>query len=148
MNWGGFSAAHSLRLVEEVPGLKLVFDTGNPVFQRDRSKPRPDGSFPWQDPLEFWQAVRDHVVHIHVKDARNPDQDGCEPEYTMPGEGHGRVREILADAVARHYDGWIAIEPHLATIFHAADEKDVEPEQCYRSYVDYGRRLQTIVADL
>ena len=27
MNWGGFSAAHTLRLVEEVPGLKLIFDT-------------------------------------------------------------------------------------------------------------------------
>ena len=26
MNWGGFSAEHTLRLLEEVPGLKLVFD--------------------------------------------------------------------------------------------------------------------------
>ena len=26
MNWGGFSADHTLRLLEEVPGLKLVFD--------------------------------------------------------------------------------------------------------------------------
>lgn len=48
MNWGGFSAQHSLRLVEEVPGLKLIFDTGNPVFQRDRSKPEPTlGKTPW-----------------------------------------------------------------------------------------------------
>ena len=62
MNWGGFSAEHTLRLVEEIPGLKLVFDTGNPVFQRDRSKPEP---FPWQDAFEFWEKVRDHVVHIH-----------------------------------------------------------------------------------
>ena len=60
MNWGGFSAEHTLRLVEEVPGLKLIFDTGNPVFQRDRSKPEPH---PWQDPLEFYEQVHEHVLH-------------------------------------------------------------------------------------
>lgn len=148
MNWGGFSADHTLRLVEEVPGLKLVFDTGNPVFQRDRSKLRADGTFPWQDPLEFWETVRDHVVHLHVKDCRNPDSDEVEPEYTMPGEGQARLREILADAKARGYDGWIAIEPHVATVFHAPDPTAVDWQQCYDSYVDYGRRLEALLAEL
>jgi len=36
MNWGGFSPEHTLRLIQEVPGIKLVFDTANPVFQLDR----------------------------------------------------------------------------------------------------------------
>ena len=31
MNYGGMSWRHTLELVENVPGLKLVFDTGNPV---------------------------------------------------------------------------------------------------------------------
>jgi len=31
MNWGGFSAEHTLRLIEEVPDMKLIFDTGNPT---------------------------------------------------------------------------------------------------------------------
>ncbi|WP_193214020.1 sugar phosphate isomerase/epimerase family protein [Luteolibacter marinus] len=145
MNWGGFSAEHTLRLVEEVPGLKLVFDTGNPVFQKDRSKPEP---FPWQDPFEFWQKVRDHVVHIHVKDCRNPVSDDVEPEYTMPGEGQAKVVEILTDAKARGYAGWVAIEPHVATVFHAADPTAVDWQQCYDSYVDYGRRMARIVAAL
>lgn len=142
MNWGGFSPAHTLRLVEEVPGLKLVFDTGNPVFQRDRSKPEP---YPWQDPFEFWQAVRDHVVHIHIKDCRYPASEGLEPVYTMPGEGEGKVREILSDAKARGYDGYLAIEPHVATVFHVKDQSQVDWQQCYDSYIDYGRKMETLL---
>jgi sugar phosphate isomerase/epimerase len=145
MNWGGFSADHTLRLIEEIPGLKLVFDTGNPVFQRDRSKPEPQ---PWQDAFEFWEKVRDHVVHIHIKDCHNPNADGVEPPYTMPGEGAAKVREILADAFSRGYDGWIAIEPHVATVFHAPDPSAVDWQQCYDSYVEYGRRMEKILAAL
>lgn len=145
MNWGGFSAEHSLRLVEEVPGLKLVFDTGNPVFQRDRSKPEP---YPWQDPLEFWRLVRRHVVHIHVKDCFNPVNDGVEPAYTMPGEGEAMVREILIDALQNGYEGMIAIEPHVATVFHAPDPNLVDWQQCYDSYVEYGRRLMGILEEI
>jgi sugar phosphate isomerase/epimerase len=145
MNWGGFSADHSLRLVEEIPGLKLIFDTGNPVFQRDRSKPEPH---PWQDAFEYWRKVREHVIHIHIKDCHNPVADGVEPEYTMPGEGSAKVREILADAVAHGYAGHIAIEPHVATVFHAADPTQVDWQQCYDSYIEYGRRLVRLVSML
>lgn len=145
MNWGGFSASHTLRLVEEVPGLKLVFDTGNPLFQRDRSKEQADGSYPWQDAFEFWQAVREHVVHIHVKDCLNPVEDGVEPEYTMPGDGLARVKDILTDALQRGYDGWVAIEPHVATVFHAKSGEAVDWDQCYRSYVEYGKRLEALM---
>lgn len=146
MNWGGFSADHTLRLVEEVPGLKLVFDTGNPVFQRDRSKPQAEGMFPWQDAFEFWRAVREHVVHIHVKDCRNPVSDDVEPEYTMPGEGMARVKDILADALNCGYSGWVAIEPHVATVFHAKTEEKIDWDQCYRSYVEYGKRLERLMS--
>jgi len=142
MNWGGFSAKHTLRLVEEVPGLKLVFDTGNPVFQRDRSKSEP---YPWQDAFSFWKAVRDHVVHIHIKDCRNPVADGVEPVYTMPGDGEAKIREILTDAKARGYDGYIAIEPHVATVFHVKDQSQVDWQQCYDSYVEYGRQFEALL---
>jgi sugar phosphate isomerase/epimerase len=145
MNWGGFSANHTLRLIEEVPGLKLIFDTGNPVFQRDRSAPEPH---PWQDAYEFWQAVRDHVVHIHIKDCEHPAADGVEPSYTMPGDGRARVRKILSDALLRGYSGLIAIEPHVATVFHAPNPAAVDWQQCYKSYVEYGRKLEKLIADL
>jgi sugar phosphate isomerase/epimerase len=145
MNWGGFSAEHTLRLVEEVPGLKLVFDTGNPLFQRDRSKGEP---YPWQDPWEFWTKVRDHVVHIHIKDCISPTVDGVEPVYTMPGEGDAKIPEILGDAKSRGYEGWVAIEPHVATVFHVKDQSQVDWQQCFDSYVEYGRRMEKIVGGL
>ena len=145
MNWGGFSAEHTLRLVDEIPGLKLVFDTGNPLFQRDRSKGEPH---PWQDPWEFWKAVRDHVVHIHVKDCISPAIEGVEPIYTMPGEGDAKIPEILADAKSRGYDGWVAIEPHVATVFHVKDQSQDDWQQCFDSYVEYGKRMEKILAAL
>lgn len=144
MNWGGFSAQHTLRLLEEVPGMQLAFDTGNPVFQRDRSL---DGH-PWQDAFAFWQSVRDRVAHIHIKDCKNPLPGESEPEYTMPGEGDAQVKAILADAKARGYDGYIAIEPHVATVFHVKDQSQVDWQQCYDSYVEYGRKLEALLAEL
>ncbi len=144
MNWGGFSAEHTLRLVEEVPGLKLIFDTGNPVFQRDRSKPKP---YPWQDPLEFYHATKEHVAHVHVKDCLNPPEGSDEPErYTMPGDGQARLAEILQALKTDGYDGAFAIEPHIATVFHASDEQDIDPEQCYNSYVEYGEALAAMLS--
>ncbi|MDP4624741.1 MAG: sugar phosphate isomerase/epimerase [Akkermansiaceae bacterium] len=148
MNWGGFSPEHTLRLVEEVPGLKLIFDTGNPVFQKNRSKPSPDGTFPWQDSFEFWEKTREHTAHIHIKDCLNPVSDDVEPEYVMPGLGQAKVREILADAKSLGYDGWIAIEPHVATVFHAADPTAVDWTQCYDSYVEYGKNLEKLTSGI
>lgn len=156
MNYGGFSSGHTLKLIEEVPGMKLIFDTGNPVFQRDRSQPADDGEarsdgrsasslYPWQDAWQFYQDIIDHVIHIHVKDCRNPVSDDVEPEYVFPGEGQAYIPAIMDDLKARNYDGFIAIEPHVATVFHAKSE-DVDWNQCYTSYVDYGKALEKIIA--
>ena len=145
MNWGGFSAEHTLRLIEEVPQLKLVFDTGNPVFQKDRSKQKADGSFPWQDSWEFYEAVKDHVIHIHIKDCLNPDQDREEPEYVFPGKGQGDVKQILTDLKNIDYKGFIAIEPHVATVFHVTDGQEPDWKQCYDSYVQYGKELNDLI---
>lgn len=144
MNWGGFSASHTLRLVEEVPGLKLVFDTGNPLFQRDRSKAEP---YPWQDPLEFYQVIKAHVAHVHIKDCLNPLEGSNEPErYTSPGEGEARLAEILAALDANHYTGAYAIEPHVATVFHCKGRSMASAQEQYNSYVDYGRAFEQQLA--
>ena len=39
MNWGGMSPTYVQRMAEAVPGMKWVFDTGNPVFIDDRDRP-------------------------------------------------------------------------------------------------------------
>ncbi|MFP6881491.1 MAG: sugar phosphate isomerase/epimerase family protein, partial [Roseibacillus sp.] len=144
-NWGGFSARHTLRLLEEVPGLKLVFDTGNPAFQRDRSKSEP---YPWQDAFGFYNDVKEHIVHVHIKDCRYPAVGDDEPDYTMPGEGDCHLRHIIRDLKARQYDGGFAIEPHVATVFHVEDGEEPDWEQCYKSYVEYGNRFDDIMDDV
>ena len=145
MNYGGMSWVHALRLVENVPGLKLVFDTGNPVFSDDRSKPKP---YPKQSAWEFYRNVKEHVAYVHIKDGRFlAESDGLFPEveYTFPGEGDGDVVRILADLLAGGYDGGISIEPHMAVVYH--DPAAASPqEQRFRNYVEYGQRLERILA--
>ena len=143
MNYGGISARHALQLIEQVPGLKWVFDTANPIFNADRSKQKP---WPKQDPWEFWVAVRDHTAHIHVKDATwNPAKHDA--DYNWPGEGAGRVRDILKDAFARGYDAGISIEPHMVVVFHDANSK-ANDDATRANYIEYGRRLEKLIAEV
>src|SRR5260370_12905560 len=114
MNYGGMSWEHALELLDKCPGLKWVFDPANPIFNSDRSRPKP---WPAQDPLEFWTKVRDYTAHIHGKDA-TWDPARNDAEYHWPGEGEGRVRDILKDALSRGYDAGISIEPHMVVVFH------------------------------
>ena len=140
MNHGGMSARHALELLERVPGLQWVFDTANPIFNPDRSQPRP---WPRQDPWAFWTQVRDVTAHIHVKDARwNAARNDA--DYHWPGEGDGRVRDILTDALRRGYRGGISIEPHMAVVFHDATVTTSADVQ-YANYVEYGRRLAALI---
>ncbi len=145
MNYGGMSWAHTLELLEQCPGLKLVFDTANPVFNPDRRGARP---WPRQDAWEFWTHVRDHVAHIHVKDATwVPAKNDA--DYNWPGEGSGHVRAILRDALARGYDGGISIEPHMVVVFHATTAAPAASEESTRvNFVEYGRRLEALIGDI
>lgn len=140
MNYGGMSWQHALKLLENVPGLKWVFDTANPVFNEDRSKPAPR---PRQDPWEFWSNVKPHVAHLHIKDARwNPAKNDA--DYTFPGEGDGAVRRILADALAGGYNAGISIEPHMVVVFHDAGSK-ANDDAMRQNFVEYGRRLEQMI---
>ena len=141
MNYGGMSWQHALELLDKCPGLKWVFDTANPVFNPDRSKPKP---WPRQDPWEFWQHIRDHVVHIHIKDA-TWDPAKNDADYNWPGEGQGRVQDIVRDATSRGYDGALSIEPHMVVIFHDAQSQTASEEAMRKNFVEYGRRLKAIV---
>ena len=81
-----------------------------------------------------------------MKDARwNPARNDA--DYHWPGEGDGRVQDILKDALARGYAGGISIEPHIAAVFHDANVKST-PETQFNSFVEYGRRLEAILNEL
>ncbi|HWH68355.1 MAG TPA: hypothetical protein VNT26_03180, partial [Candidatus Sulfotelmatobacter sp.] len=135
---------HALELVDKCPGLKWAFDTANPIFNPDRSKAKP---WPKQDPWEFWEHIRDHVAHIHVKDATwNSTREDA--DYNWPGEGQGRVYDILKDALARGYDAGLSIEPHMVVVFHDTQAKTASEEAMRKNFIDYGRCLEEMLAEI
>ena len=139
-NWGGRSFEHTLRLLDAVhsPGLRLVFDTGNPVFRKDiRGEP----PFRYQNAWEFYRNVKEFIEYVHIKDGRMVDG---KVEFTFPGDGDGEVRKIVADLLGRGYDGGFSIEPHLAVVFH--DPSVTSDSQVrFNNFVEYGRRMESII---
>ena len=140
MNYGGMGWSYTLEILDNVPGLKLVFDTGNPVFTADRTKAEP---WPMQDPWEFYRAVADHVAYVHVKDGR---MENGKMHYTYPDEGSLEIQRIFDDLAARGYDGGISIEPHLVHVFHDPQGKP-DPVRCREAYIEYGRRVERMWAE-
>ncbi len=141
MNYGGMGWTYTQRLLENVPGLKLVFDTGNPVFTPDYARGKP---YPRQSAWDFYRHVRDRIAYVHIKDGFWND-DTQQTTFTHAGDGQGEVRRILTDLFERGYDGGISIEPHLAVVFH--EQENSAPEAVrYRNYVEYGRRVEQLVA--
>jgi sugar phosphate isomerase/epimerase len=144
MNHGGMSWQHALELLDKCPGLKWLFDPANPVFNPDRSKSKP---WPRQDPWEFWTHVRDHVVHIHIKDATwNPARNDA--DYNWPGEGQARLHAILKDAFARGYDAGISLEPHMVAVFHDAQLQSADDSAMKKNFVEYGRRTEKLISEV
>ena len=133
--------SYTLDMLDNVPGLKLVFDTGNPVMLPDWTKPEP---WPRQSSWEFYDAVKDHVVYVHIKDGNWIDGG---MHYTYAGEGQGDVKRIVADLVRRGYGGGISMEPHLAAIFHDPVTGLPDPVKMHDTYVEYGRRFEKLLAE-
>jgi len=141
--WAGLCYQNTLRLLEEIksPALKLVFDTGNPVFHDNVCEKHP---YPKQDPYQFYQAVKKHIIYVHIKDGyMNNGKD----VYTFPGEGKGRVKDVLTDLLKNGYDGGFSIEPHMAVVFHDAGVQS-EEELRYANYVEYGRRMERLLKEI
>jgi sugar phosphate isomerase/epimerase len=143
LNYGGISWRHTLELLEAVPEMKLVFDTGNPCLTPDFLEPFP---YPNQDALEAWKHLKQYVVHIHIKDGWRDTKTG-EEHYVYPGEGPCKVREILADCISQGYEGWFSIEPHMASVFHDSSIRSSE-ESRRMVYMEYGRRLETMLGEM
>jgi len=146
-NYGGMGWQYTLRMLDNVPGLRLVFDTGNPVQDDDFAKPKnAAGHYPKQSSWEFYQQVKSHIAYVHIKDARFDPASGS-TTHTFPGEGAGEVRRIVADLLGSGYDGGFSIEPHLAVVHH--DPSITAPEAIMRAnYVEYGRRFMAMVGEV
>jgi sugar phosphate isomerase/epimerase len=140
LNYGGMSWEHTLRLLEEVPGLKLVYDTGNPGLTPDFRKPFP---YPNQDSWEAWSHLKPFVAHIHLKDGSRDPATG-EERYFFPGEGECQVERVLADLLDSGYRGDLSIEPHMKVVFHDASVRAADRAR-FDNYVEYGRRTEALL---
>ena len=150
MNYGGLSHLHTLKLLEKInhSNLKLIFDTGNPTFNYRYIGPKPH---PLQSAWEFYKNVREHIIYVHIKDGLAlPREDGVRPKpvYTWAGDGAGDVRAIVRDLCATGYDGGFSMEPHIASVFHAADPSQAPEAVRYTSYVEYGRRFEKLLHEI
>ena len=148
-NYGGMSSDHALKLIDNIksPAFRFLFDTGNPVNSVDY---RFDDMGRMQDAWQFYRAVKEHIGYVHIKDGvfteLKPDQIFNDTRWTFPGEGDGKVREIVADLLKSGYDGGFSMEPHMTIVFHEEDSQNRE-EVMYNNYVEYGRRFMKLVEE-
>ena len=141
MNYGGMSWMHTLELIDNISGLRLVFDTGNPVISKDYSKTEDRK----QDSLEFFKKIHEHVEHIHIKDVF---LDGDKECFVFPGEGDAKIIDILKELKHMNYNGGISIEPHMASVFHDPDAGVASFEESYKIYIEYGKRLMGLLENI
>ncbi|MGD2095396.1 MAG: sugar phosphate isomerase/epimerase family protein [Phycisphaerales bacterium] len=97
----GHTAEQCVELVETIgsPKLRLVYDPANFVWGEKIA-----------DNVEScWPVMKQYVVHIHIKDWKL----GAKDVGSIPGEGDGQIKELLAELAAMNYDGCLTMEPHL-----------------------------------
>jgi len=96
----GQTAEHCREIIDYCGGkerLVQCFDPGNFVHRH-------------LDAWQAWQVLGEVTGYFHIKDGANKPEWHCVPA----GEGEGRLREILADAIHnKKYEGFLSLEPHL-----------------------------------
>ncbi len=144
-NWGGMSRKHTLRLMDQIQSdaFKLVFDTGNPVFNVDRQGEPPYERM--QSSWEFYTNVREFIRYVHIKDGYMDENN--QMIYTFAGEGRGDVPRIFADLAATGYKGGFSIEPHMGAVFHDTSRISGDEER-YRNYIEYGQRCEKMLREI
>ena len=90
------------------PKLRSAFDFANFVQVGD-------------DPRQNWPALKPFTAHIHIKDAKRGSG-----QVVPAGDGDGGIEQILADAYASGYRGWLSLEPHLKVAGHSHGETGPE----------------------
>jgi len=105
---------------------EIVGDTVDRCAAILRLLNRPNVTFVW-DPANFvqvgerqvttrgWPILGGAIGYVHIKDAFLADGAVC-----AAGEGDGQVPELLTNLRAAGYQGFLALEPHLALAGHSS----------------------------
>jgi len=96
----GHTAENCVDLVKTVdsPKLRLAYDPANFVW----------GEKITDNIKTCWPLMKPYVVHVHIKDWKLGADTG-----SIPGEGDGRIKKLLAELAKLRYDGCLTMEPHL-----------------------------------
>ncbi len=86
------------------PHLRFAWDPANFV-QVGEHAPVSDG----------WPKLGSRIAHVHVKDL-----DAATGDVRPAGEGDGQLVPLLEHLAADGYQGWLALEPHLAVAGHSS----------------------------
>lgn len=114
------TAPSLLRLVEMAPGAAILWDTHH-TWKKGG-----------EDPVATWSAIRDHVVHVHVKDSISRPSARHNFTYVLPGDGEFRLGPVLDVLERDGYAGVISLEwerqwhpylPPLEEALRVADER-------------------------
>jgi sugar phosphate isomerase/epimerase len=92
-----------LRILREVPGLSVCFDTNHLTIE---------------SPMEFVKKVGKHIISTHVS-----DYDGIDERHWLPGKGCIDWHCILSSLETAGYDGPIMFE-----VVNKADRERVTPK--------------------
>lgn len=114
------TGAQTARVLEKInsPSIRAIWDPGNAFM--DGEQPFPRG----------FDAVRDFVVHVHVKDARVVDGKSG-PEWTVVGEGAidyiGQVKALRESG----FDGYLSLETH----YNGKETKEASSRACLEGLI-------------
>jgi sugar phosphate isomerase/epimerase len=99
----GHTAEQCVEIIKTIdsPKLRLVYDPANFVW----------GEKILDNVESCWPIMKPYVVHIHIKDWKL----GAKDVGSIPGEGDGQIKELLAELAAIDYEGCLTMEPHLQT---------------------------------
>jgi sugar phosphate isomerase/epimerase len=92
------TAAAIGRLVAAAPGTLILWDSHHTW--------RKGG----EDPVDTWRAIRDHVVHVHVKDGTGAPSARHSYTYVLPGDGEFPMAALRAALCADGYAGRVSLE--------------------------------------
>ena len=109
-----------LRLLRLAPGLPILWDSHH-TWKKGG-----------EDPVATWEAIRQHVVHVHVKDSISRPSARHPFTYVLPGDGEFRLRPVLDVLERDGYAGVVSLEwerqwhpylPPLDEALRVADER-------------------------
>jgi sugar phosphate isomerase/epimerase len=101
---------HAILSAINSPHLRFLWDPANFV-QVGEARPTEQG----------WPLLGEFVGHVHIKDAVLSDGS-----VRPAGEGDGQVSELLSCLGDSGYQGFLALEPHLAVAGHSGGFSGVE----------------------